>query len=189
MQLFFKNIKSNTMKSFITAAIIFCSITLNANTGKNNYSPVMTTVNPDESSLLSPLLNLYYGIKNALINSDASLAAAKATEFSKAVKAIDMKLLSDAEMKAFMPVQDKLAAGADKIYSAKNIEAQRTNFATLSADFYALAKAVKLSEEPVYQQYCPMKKAYWLSNETGIKNPYFGKAMLTCGSIKDTIQK
>jgi len=33
-----------------------------------------------------------------------------------------------------------------------------------------------------------MKDAYWLSNETAIKNPYYGSRMLTCGSVKDTLK-
>jgi hypothetical protein len=52
-----------------------------------------------------------------------------------------------------------------------------------------LAKAVKLSSEPVYQVYCPMKKANWLSSSKEIKNPYFGSAMLTCGKVVETINQ
>jgi len=53
---------------------------------------------------------------------------------------------------------------------------------------YALAKAVKLTADPVYYTYCPMKKAYWLSSEPTIKNPYFGNAMLTCGKVEETLK-
>ena len=52
----------------------------------------------------------------------------------------------------------------------------------------AVAKAVKLTGDPIYQAYCPMKKAYWLSSQKDIKNPYFGNAMLTCGEVTETIQ-
>jgi hypothetical protein len=51
-----------------------------------------------------------------------------------------------------------------------------------------LAKAVKLSSDPIYEAYCPMKKASWLSSEKVIKNPYYGSAMLTCGSVRDTLK-
>jgi len=33
-----------------------------------------------------------------------------------------------------------------------------------------------------------MKKAYWLSSEAAIKNPYFGNAMLACGKITETLK-
>jgi hypothetical protein len=53
---------------------------------------------------------------------------------------------------------------------------------------YTLAKAAKLSPQPVYEQYCPMKNAYWLSSEASIKNPYYGNEMLSCGEVKDTLK-
>jgi Cu(I)/Ag(I) efflux system membrane fusion protein len=31
------------------------------------------------------------------------------------------------------------------------------------------------------------KGAYWLSNVSEIKNPYFGEKMLTCGSVQDSL--
>jgi Cu(I)/Ag(I) efflux system membrane fusion protein len=43
----------------------------------------------------------------------------------------------------------------------------------------------------VYSQFCPMadndKGGYWLSKEEQVLNPYYGDAMLTCGSVKQVI--
>jgi hypothetical protein len=36
-----------------------------------------------------------------------------------------------------------------------------------------------------HEGYCPMVKASWLQKETDIKNPYMGKAMLICGTLKN----
>ena len=33
-----------------------------------------------------------------------------------------------------------------------------------------------------------MKKAYWLSNDITIKNPYFGGTMRDCGKVTNTIK-
>ena len=45
--------------------------------------------------------------------------------------------------------------------------------------------------EKVYYQYCPMafnnKGAYWLSNQSVIRNPYFGNEMLECGKVEDSV--
>lgn len=141
-----------------------------------------------KTNQLSEVLNVYYGIKNALISSDATVAATKANELLKAIDGIDMKTLSEADHNAFMTAQDKLKADAQAIAASTKIETQRTNFSTLSNNMYTLAKAAELSTEPVYQQYCPMKKMYWLSSETAIKNPYYGKMMLTCGKVTDTLK-
>ncbi|MEP7319604.1 MAG: DUF3347 domain-containing protein [Panacibacter sp.] len=140
-----------------------------------------------KANQLSALLNSYYGIKNALVNSDATVAAAKANELVKAIDAVDMKTLSTTDHNAFMAAQDNLKTDAQTIAASNKIEAQRTAFSTLSNNIYTLAKAAKLSTEPVYQEYCPMKKMYWLSSEAAIKNPYYGKAMFTCGKVTETI--
>ena len=83
--------------------------------------------------------------------------------------------------------RDALLKDATHISESKDIKHQREHFAPFSDNMIALAKTVKLSTAPVYQQYCPMKKASWLSNQQGIKNPYYGSAMLTCGSVKATL--
>jgi hypothetical protein len=137
---------------------------------------------------LSNLLTSYYGIKNALVSSNANTAAAQADEFVKAIKAIDKKSLSEAERKALEPLQEKLVFEAEHIAETKDLGHQRDHFESFSEHLYKLAKAVKLSDKPVYQSYCPMKKAYWLSSEAAIKNPYYGSQMLTCGKVSDTIK-
>ena len=44
----------------------------------------------------------------------------------------------------------------------------------------------------VYQQFCPMansdKGAIWLSSNEKIMNPYFGAAMLSCGTIQKIVE-
>jgi hypothetical protein len=136
----------------------------------------------------SQLLTSYYGIKDALVSSDANAAANQAAEFAKTIKAIDMKSLPDAGMTTFMSLQDKLTKDASYIAGNKDISRQREHFATLSANMFTLAKGLKISSQPIYQAYCPMKKATWLSSETAIKNPYFGNQMLTCGKVTETLK-
>ena len=47
-------------------------------------------------------------------------------------------------------------------------------------------------DSALYVQKCPMannnKGAVWLSAEEEIRNPYYGDAMLTCGSVIDSIE-
>jgi hypothetical protein len=134
-----------------------------------------------KTSSLSPLLTSYYDVKNALISSNSADAATHAGEFLKIVNAVDMKTLSKSDMESFMFLQDKLAFDAKHISESKDIAHQR--------DFFKLAKAVKLTDTPVYYAYCPMKKSYWLSADAAIKNPYFGNQMLTCGKVAETLNK
>lgn len=129
----------------------------------------------------SQLLSSYYNLKDALVSSNANAASASAAEFVKKLNAADKEIVKDDSRNALL--KDAVA-----ISETKDLNVQRVKFAALSANMFALAKATKLSTDPVYLEYCPMKKASWLSNDKAIKNPYFGNAMLTCGSIKETLQ-
>jgi hypothetical protein len=177
------------MKKLILSAIIIASLSIIAKADYNKISNDVTMIDDiSQQSSLSPLLGLYYDIKNALVSGDANTAAAKAGEFVKTINNIDIKTLSETDMKAFKPLQEKLSFDAEHISATKDIDHQRDHFKSFSDNFYKLAKAVKLSEQPVYQAYCPMKKAYWLSSEAAIKNPYYGKQMLTCGKVTETLK-
>jgi hypothetical protein len=142
-----------------------------------------------KTSSLTPLLTSYYDIKNALVSSNSADAAVHSGEFLKAVNSVDMKTLSKADMDSFMFFQDKLSFDAKHISESKDIAHQREHFANFSSNFFKLAKAVKLTDKPIYYAYCPMKKSYWLSADAAIKNPYFGNQMLTCGKNTETLNK
>ena len=176
------------MKKLIILSLVFISLTFTVKAYNPEFNYSITKRDTNKPATLSELLNLYYNIKNALVKSDANLASEGASAFVKAIKDIDMKAMTEAEHNAFMPLQEKLTFDAEHIAESKDIAHQREHFETFSTNFYKLAKAVKLSENPVYQQYCPMKKVYWLSSEAAIKNPYYGKQMLTCGKVTDTIK-
>lgn len=126
------------------------------------------------------LLDAFYKLKDALVSSNPTMASTYAGELAMAINRTDKQTVNDDAKAA-------LLKDADAISSSKDIKLQREKFATLSNNIFELAKTVKLSTDPVYLQYCPMKKASWLSNTKAIKNPYFGSAMLTCGSIKTTL--
>lgn len=130
---------------------------------------------------ISQLLPTYYDIKNALVAGNANAASMKAEEFTKLLNGIDIEIVNEA-------LHNALLKDATQILENKDIIHQRVYFSTFSTNMVALAKTLKLTTQPVYYAYCPMKKAYWLSSDAVIKNPYFGSAMLTCGSVKETLK-
>ena len=134
-----------------------------------------------KQSQLSQLLPEYYDIKDALIAGNTVTASLKAADFVQHLNEIDSKVIPQENSNA-------LLKDANHILGSKDIKQQREHFANFSTNMFALAKSVKLTSDLIYEAYCPMKKAYWLSNEKAIKNPYFGSAMLTCGSIKETLK-
>ena len=86
-------------------------------------------------------------------------------------------------------IKDMLMA----ILENENIENQRDHFITLSENMVALTHNIDKLNETLYVAKCPManknRGAVWLSLNTEIHNPYYGDAMLSCGSVIDTLKK
>jgi hypothetical protein len=141
-----------------------------------------------QQPVLSHVLTDYYGIKDALFSGDAKTAAVKAGEMLKAVNGVDLSALSASERKTFIAMQTKLAFDARHISESSDINHQREHFTSLSANMISLSKQAHLAQQPIYEDYCPMKKAYWLSSDIAIKNPYFGGTMPGCGKVTNTIK-
>jgi hypothetical protein len=120
----------------------------------------------------------YIHLKDALVASDAGEAKKAASELQKALASVSNG--------------KKAMDEASKVSSATELEDQRKAFSVLSNEMATLVKNGKLSSGSLYVEYCPMANnnegAFWLSNEKQIKNPYFGDAMLRCGSVKETVQ-
>ncbi|MEJ5962964.1 DUF3347 domain-containing protein [Pedobacter immunditicola] len=131
---------------------------------------------------LSSLLNSYYDIKDALVSGNATKASISAEQFVKNANGIDYKVIKEGNIHA-------LLKDAGAISNTKDIKTQREQFATLSTNMVTLAKGIKLGSEPIYEVFCPMKKASWLSASKAIKNPYYGSDMLTCGKVVETINQ
>lgn len=151
------------------------------------FAGAAISASAQSSKSFSVLLADYYTVKNALVAGDAAKAKSGASDFLQHTGAIDPKTLSAAEQSAFTAVQANLVNQAKALAAAKDLAAQRSAFAGFSDQMITLVKSAKPAA-PVYVEYCPMKKASWLSAEAVIKNPYYGSAMLSCGSVKETIK-
>ncbi|WP_313502041.1 DUF3347 domain-containing protein [Kaistella carnis] len=130
---------------------------------------------------ISKLYQNYLNIKTALATDNSDEASKAANLFIKAASMVDYKVLSEGNL-------DVLRKNASKIADSRSIETQRESFNILSQNMIAMTKNFKLSDKSVFVQYCPMAEASWLSAEKEIKNPYYGKSMLTCGSVKSEIK-
>lgn len=134
-----------------------------------------------DNNRLSQILQSYYSVKDALVAGNNKTASESATSFIKNLNGISYKFISEGNV-------NTLLKDAGTIADAKSIDKQRVAFSNFSTNMAEVAKSLKFSDKPVYIQYCPMKKASWLSSEQTIKNPYYGNSMLTCGKVTETIQ-
>ncbi len=150
-------------------------------------------VSSDLKAQFAPVLTAYYGVKDALVGDNAPLAATNAKSMKAALIKIDSKNWTAKERNMYEPLAKKLETDAEHIGdNATKIDHQREHFISLSSNISAVTKALKINEETSYLLFCPManngKGAYWLSKENKVKNPYYGKQMLTCGSVKETLK-
>ncbi|RYZ83319.1 MAG: DUF3347 domain-containing protein, partial [Moraxellaceae bacterium] len=151
-----------------------------------------STSKPTQTTdLLSSVYANYFSVKDALVKNDSKTAATKATALQKSITAVPMDKMSSAQHDVWMKVYKALQTDAGKIAGTTKLEQQRANFAALSGNMQQLVKAFN-PDGTVFVQHCPMynnnKGANWLSREKTIKNPYYGSAMLSCGSTVETIK-
>ncbi|MGG7666706.1 DUF3347 domain-containing protein [Dyadobacter sp. BHUBP1] len=156
-----------------------------------HYATGNAAAQPAEADPLKPVLEAYYGIKDALVASDGNAASLKAASLVKAIKEVKMNELGHEQHNVWMKVMKDLDFDADHISETKDVGHQRDHFSSLSENMYKVIKAAKPAE-PVYYQHCPMAKegkgANWLSRIPAIKNPYYGAQMLNCGKTTETLK-
>lgn len=139
------------------------------------------------AATLNNVLNGYFGVKNALITGKATAVNSKAKDLLTALKEVKTDELNAGQKTLWTKYADKLEFDSRHISESSDIAHQREHFASLSKNMFQVVKGFKANSVTVYEQYCPMKKATWLSETATIKNPYFGNEMLTCGKTTATV--
>jgi Cu(I)/Ag(I) efflux system membrane fusion protein len=145
-----------------------------------------------KSVSVKDIVNSYLQLKNDLVNDNPGDAADAGKAVEEAFKNFSIANLTADQKKVFDDVRNDAVEHAEHIAENKgNIEHQREHFEMLSNDIYDLVKTFDAGQV-LYRDFCPMynknRGAYWLSETREIQNPYFGKEMLTCGTIKEELK-
>lgn len=128
-------------------------------------------------ALMQPVKSVYdhyLKIQTELAKDSLKGVDEHADAIAKAVKGDEMKMLSP-----------DVAKQAETLAKAKDLKAARAAFKPLSASLIKYLTDHKAGKGTYHEAYCPMVKASWLQAEKDIKNPYMGKEMLTCGTLKN----
>jgi len=145
-----------------------------------------TQINP-----LRVVTSSYLALKDALVQSNGELASGKASELVMALTTVKTESLKGETHMSWMKVKDALIEDAAHINETKDLSHQRDHFNSLSQNLYKLLKGSS-SGTTLYYQHCPMfnsgKGGDWISQESSIKNPFYGTKMLSCGSTVETIK-
>lgn len=187
---------------FVSCSLLFASCQSETKTTETSTEQQTEPVGPPASKLsdaqtsqLVGIVNNYYELKDAMVATNAAKADEAAAKMQTSVDSFKGNLASDTTNFTSLKTDlDSITIGNKNILAVKDetCEKKRIHFETVSNAMYNMLKAVELKNAGVYRQYCPMafndKGAYWLSNETEIKNPYFGKKMLECGEVTDSLK-
>lgn len=136
---------------------------------------------------VNQVIQAYLGVEKALVNDDSRMANKQASALTNSLNQVVATRLDAAKKVTWTKYSEKLLYNSKHISESKSIDHQREHFASLSDDLYALLQSFK-SHPTLYRQYCPMKKQYWLNASPEIQNPYYGKQMLDCGKVTETIK-
>jgi hypothetical protein len=193
------------MKNIIFAIAISAIALAACNSGNSNSdeankmtdSPTLNEASTSgadikSTSPINAILISYLKMKNAFAKDNDKDAATAGNEMVKAFASFNAALLTAEKKKTFNDIRDDAKEHAEHIgMNAGNIKHQREHFDMLSKDMYDLVKAFGAGQT-LYVDHCPMyndnKGATWLSETKEIKNPYFGKEMDTCGTIKEELK-
>lgn len=120
----------------------------------------------EASKELAACLKAYHEVHDALAKDD--LAGAKKAATDLAEKATPAKCVSTAKHAAELAKSDSL-------------ESARKHFKPISEECIKMAEGV----DGQFVFHCPMAKSEWLQTDSKqVSNPYMGKKMPTCGSLK-----
>ena len=141
---------------------------------------------------LTELYSHYTHLTFALSGDDDKEAVSAAKGILASFPKIDINGFSAEQKKEFADLESSISEHAEHIAdNAGKIDHQREHLDLMSADFYDLLKDFG-TPKPVYKVFCPMyndnKGAFWLSDSREVKNPYYGKEMLSCGEVQEEIK-
>jgi Cu(I)/Ag(I) efflux system membrane fusion protein len=154
-------------------------------TGHEGHGMRMDFSNDFETAF-NEVLDSYLKLKNALVDSDTDKAKKWASETAQTIQNLKSMEMNDMGTTHVKKIEEYLSNIAEE----SSIESQRKDFVLLSENMILIGNQLKGLDQKLYVQHCPMadnnKGANWISAEKEIRNPYYGEAMLTCGSVVHT---
>lgn len=169
-----------------------------ANTGSSDTTQsapatsTETAVQPQSASPVKEIVSGYLQLKNALATDNDKEAATAGNTMVAAFEKLDKSSLPVEKKKTYEDIEADAKEHAEHISkNTGNIKHQREHFDMLSKDVYELVKTFGAGQQ-LYVDHCPMynnnKGADWISEKKEISNPYFGKEMPTCGTVKEEVK-
>jgi Cu(I)/Ag(I) efflux system membrane fusion protein len=141
---------------------------------------------------LGEALQQYMALQKALSEDQLDEAKQTGEAVVAALNRVDMTLVEGPLHMVWMKSLQSSQEAAMSVANATDLAEARAAFFELSdAVIEATARLGAVTDGHIFRFHCPMafdgRGADWLSDTTAVRNPYYGSAMLTCGSLTDTL--
>jgi hypothetical protein len=139
-------------------------------------------------------LDTYYDLTDGLTSGNITYANKWAGLLKQHIDSLPLHTLQmdSTRLEQMKTNTGSISAELAGILGEKTLEEKRVGFEMVSDMLFDLVKTTGLKGKTVYRQYCPMafndRGAYWLSKSTKPENPYFGKEMLSCVQVTDSLR-
>lgn len=141
---------------------------------------------PEFNNQMSDLLDHYFDLKDALVNSDAESSLEPARLLISETERVDPSSINAETAEMWRAYKESILSGTTDLTNQNDIEDQRYHFESISEAMINMVTTFRPLGYEVYHQSCPMVRdgsADWLSREEGIRNPYHGDRMMRCGEV------
>ena len=156
---------------------------------------------------MSSAMNSYYALTESFVNWDTTKVNTSLADLKISVDSIRIQEMQK-DTAIYPTVQSQwefIKSEITGMQADTGLYAKRESLNMLTQEMFDLLRIVKYDGAKVYYQECPMalnnyeSSAFWLSanSETknrrnpylGLHDPKYGKAMLTCGTTRDSIPR
>ncbi len=149
-------------------------------------------ISSEAQAALTPLYEAYFKTQMALANDEPEATKRGFSELAKEASFINMAAFRGEAHTRWMEISDALTGATEGIDSAKDIETLRDAFFRVSLAVIDLHEAFgHAADVDYYLVHCPMARngegADWLQKENVVWNSFYGKSMLRCGEIKQSL--
>lgn len=159
---------------------------------KKNTIPKNLGISQKAKDALNPIFTEYLKLTDALTSDNLEEAKKVGSNLLKAVEDVNMSLFTGESHKVWMDLSVELKNELQHIKHFKTLGELRKSFNEISESIINMEIRFKPNNETLYVLHCPMannnKGGDWISASKEVKNPYYGKAMLTCGEVSKEIK-
>ena len=141
---------------------------------------------PEFNQQMSSVLDRYFDLKDALVESDAEKATSTAQLLLNESDQVDASSLNTGSTALWDSYLEVISSRSAEMIPLTNVDEQRYQFEYISEAMIEMVELFQPVGYEIYHQSCPMVRdgsADWLSREEQIANPYHGNRMMRCGEV------